>query len=62
MKSIGFVLIAVGVLVAYLGFYGKLGDAVTAIYTGKTPDTLTKLSGDTPNPNVTTRGKDTTNV
>ncbi len=62
MKSIGFLLIGVGVLVAYLGFYGKLGDAVTAIYTGKVPGTLTQMSGDAPNPNVTPYGKDTTNV
>jgi len=51
MKSIGFVLIAVGVLIAYLGFYGKLGDAVNAISTGKAPAPNTQMSGNASNGN-----------
>lgn len=34
MRSLGIVLIILGALLAYLGFYGKVGEAFNAIKTG----------------------------
>lgn len=37
MRSAGIVLIAIGMAIAYLGWNGKLGEAWSALVTGKTP-------------------------
>jgi len=45
MKSIGFLLITLGVLIAYLGYNGKISDAVTAIKTGVAPSGSSNSGG-----------------
>lgn len=37
MKALGVALVVVGAFVGYLGYQGKLGDAWTALLTGKAP-------------------------
>lgn len=49
MKSLGFLLIIAGVLIAYLGFNGKLSDAINAIRTGSIPGDNVQMSGDASN-------------
>lgn len=37
MRSAGVVLVLVGAIIGYLGYKGKLGDAWSALITGKAP-------------------------
>lgn len=50
MRTLGFLLIVVGGVLAYLGYQGKVGQAFQAIKTGNVPQTFT-------NKPVTVNGK-----
>lgn len=59
MRTIGFVVIILGGLIAFLGYQGRLGHAWEALRTGQVPANLggnTQLSGDAPSPDKTPYG------
>ena len=50
MRTLGVVIIIIGILIAYLGFNGKINDAVKALKTGIVPGSgTTTVSGSADN-------------
>lgn len=49
MRAIGFALVLIGVVTIYLAWKGKMGDAFTALATGKAPSTSNSNSGSNSN-------------
>jgi len=50
MRSLGIILVIVGILLAYLGYFGKVSDAFNAIKTGVVPGSKVQVSGNVSTP------------